>query len=375
MKILIISQHIFPIQTPRANRATELVKELARQGHDVTVYAVLGKYDYSQFEQKYKVQVKKIPIRFQCHPYTSDGTDTRVFIDKVLGKLFGKLLEFPNIEFKYRIVKIIKQEKKFDLLISIADPHHIHWGCSKAKEKLPLNFPTVWIADCGDPFMANVDNKFHLKYYAKYERQFCELCDYITVPVKEAIKAYFPEFQDKIKVIPQGFLFRYPLTETNNYIKNKVPTFAYAGIFYKDIRHPGIFLDFLCTLNFEFKFVIYTKYKELVLPYQSKLKEKLILKDPISRDKLLLELEKMDFLVNIENENSPSQIPSKLIDYAIANRPILSINNLNFKAEIVHDFLKGDYNERFIVHDLQQYQIANVVNEFLMLANNQNHHG
>ena len=54
MKILIISQHIFPIQTPRAIRTTELVKELTRQGHKVIVYAVLGKYNYSGFEKEFK---------------------------------------------------------------------------------------------------------------------------------------------------------------------------------------------------------------------------------------------------------------------------------------------------------------------------------
>ena len=47
--ILIISQHIFPKQTPRAHRTTELAIELSRQGYDVTVYAVLGKYNYYDF--------------------------------------------------------------------------------------------------------------------------------------------------------------------------------------------------------------------------------------------------------------------------------------------------------------------------------------
>ena len=55
MKILIISQHIFPMQTPRAHRTTELIKELSNRGYLITVYAVLGKYDYRSFENKYNV--------------------------------------------------------------------------------------------------------------------------------------------------------------------------------------------------------------------------------------------------------------------------------------------------------------------------------
>ena len=52
MKIVIISQHIFPMQTPRAHRTTELMIELAKRGYDVIVYAVLGKYDYTSFHRK-----------------------------------------------------------------------------------------------------------------------------------------------------------------------------------------------------------------------------------------------------------------------------------------------------------------------------------
>ncbi|MBQ1654853.1 MAG: hypothetical protein II060_13815, partial [Bacteroidales bacterium] len=73
MKILVITQHIFPIQTPRSIRSTELIKELARRGHDVTVYAVLGKYDYSSFEKETGIKVKGIPIHWEVLPTSSDG--------------------------------------------------------------------------------------------------------------------------------------------------------------------------------------------------------------------------------------------------------------------------------------------------------------
>ena len=31
----------------------------------------------------------------------------------------------------------------------------IHWGCARAKDKYPEQFPKKWIADCGDPYYAN----------------------------------------------------------------------------------------------------------------------------------------------------------------------------------------------------------------------------
>jgi len=44
MKIVLIAGTIFPQQSPRAFRATELAVGLAKQGHEVTIYAILGEY-------------------------------------------------------------------------------------------------------------------------------------------------------------------------------------------------------------------------------------------------------------------------------------------------------------------------------------------
>ena len=84
--ILIISQHVFPKQTPRAHRTTELAIELSRQGYDVTVYAVLGNYDYKGFQKKHSLKVKNIKLFWQFEPYNSDIKVKRYFIDKVLSK-------------------------------------------------------------------------------------------------------------------------------------------------------------------------------------------------------------------------------------------------------------------------------------------------
>ena len=90
MKILVVTQHIFPIQSPRSIRSTELIKELARRGHSVTVYAVLGKYDYADFLRETGIKVKPIPIHWELHPYSSDGDSKRTLIDKILGRLLRK---------------------------------------------------------------------------------------------------------------------------------------------------------------------------------------------------------------------------------------------------------------------------------------------
>ncbi len=365
MKIVIISQHLFPMQTPRAHRTTELAKELSRLGNDVVIYAVLGKYDYTEFERENKLRVKPIPVKFQYHPYSSDADGKRVFIDKVLGKLFGKIFEFPYIEFLFNIPKILKKENDIDLLISIADPHHIHWGCVRAKRRLKDNFARVWIADCGDPFMSNGLSTDHLSYFSTFEKRFCKACDYITVPIEAAKAAYYPEYRAKINVVPQGFEF--DLHGKASEPNNSVPTFAYAGTFYRDIRNPKLILDHLSSLKEKFKFIIYTNDREMVLPYLSILGEKIELKKPIPRKQLLKELEKMDFLLNIENNDIMFQVPSKLIDYAITQRPILSLNPRKLETNKISEFLAKNYSNSTKVENLNQYHITHVAQSFLKL--------
>ena len=84
---------------------------------------------------------------------------------------------------------------------------------------------------------------------------------------------------------------------------------------------------------------------------------------------MIKEIKYMDFLVNLENINLPGQLPSKLIDYAISNRPILSINPLNFKPENFVEFLNGNYQNRLIINNLENYRIEEVTSKFIDLIN------
>lgn len=366
MKIVIISQHIFPMQTPRAHRTTELMIELAKRGHDVTVYAVLGKYDYTSFQEETGIKLQPIPVKWQLVPYSSDLEVRRTLLDKVLGKLLNNRYEFPEIEFKYRMYDILKRETNIDVLISIADPHHIHWGVARAKDKLKELFPKKWIADCGDPFMMNNHTNDHLLKFEKEERLFCEKVDFITVPVEKAPESYYPEYRKKFRIIPQGFRFQMPQNQVFSPI-NSIPTFVFAGTFLKDIRNPIKIFEFLISYKGAFKFIIYTKYLELVSPYISILGDKIEIRNQVSRIELLDELKKMDFLLNLENENSPGQTPSKLIDYSIANRPILSLQPSNPNLNQLQSFLEGNYSCAYKVKNLEQFKIENVVDKFLDL--------
>ena len=355
------------MQTPRAHRTTELMKEFARQGHEVTVYAVLGKYDYSDFLKQFPlITLKNISIKWMYHKYNSDGDGKRYFIDKALGKLLGKHYLFPNFEFYYRVQEILKKENEYDAVISIADPHQIHWGVACYRKNNPNQFPKSWIADCGDPFMNNDSTNIYPQKFAKYEHLFCQQADFITVPEPDATNGYYEDYRTKIKVIPQGFDF----DENREKVEpnNSIPTFGYAGTFYEDIRNPRKFMELLCKIDKPFKFIVYSNHTALIDSYKEKLKGKLEIRKGIPRDELLLELEKMDFLLNLANVNRPNQIPSKLIDYAITRRPIMNVNPSEPDFKMIKEFLTQDYSLSHEIINLKKYKITNISKEFINLV-------
>ena len=352
------------MQTPRAHRTTELMKEFARQGHEVTVYAVLGKYDYSQFLKQFpSITLNNISLKWMYHPYNSDGDGKRYFMDKALGKLLGKRYLFPNFEFYHRVQGILKKDHDYDAVISIADPHQIHWGVACYRKHKPNQFPKTWIADCGDPFMNNDTTNIYPQKFAKYEHLFCQQADFITVPEPAAANGYYEKYRSKIKIIPQGFDF--DETREKAEPNNSIPTFGYAGTFYEDIRNPKNFMGLLCTIDKPFKFIVYSNHTALIDSYKEKLGQKLELRKGIKREELLLELEKMDFLVNLANVNRPNQIPSKLIDYAFTGRPILNVNPTDLNKAQFLEFLISDYKSALVVENIERYKISNVAREFV----------
>lgn len=356
-KIIIITHLFYPANTPRANRSFELAKELAKS-NNVIVYCVTGGYDYTMIEDTYGFKVKNLGKLFFSN-YTSVYQGYDYFFTRIFRKFFGKYLQYPEIELSYQTYRVLKKETNYDSIISIGAPHTIHWGVALFKSL--TNNKKKWIADCGDPFMGNMNLKY--PFYFKYiEKWFCKKVDFITVPMEDAKTGYYNEFLNKIKVIPQGFNFE--LSKINQYSGNKIITFIYSGIFYEKIRNPKPFLEYLITLDIDFRFIVYTKSHNLIEPYQIKLGDKLIIKEYIPREELLIQLSKADFLINFENINI-QQSPSKLIDYALSGRPILSINTADvLDTTTINEFLNKNYYRRKNIDNIEQYNIKNVAIKF-----------
>ena len=357
-RILIVTRFFHPEITPRAFRAYELAKEFSLQGNDVTVLTTKRQFDYSHIEQRFGFCVQAI---VESEPKQTQGNGLKRVIRFILNWLFN----YPFILLTRSFNKSLQHETGYDLLISNAYPFSVHFGVALAKKKNNVLCKT-WVADCGNPFVGNRTERLPSPFYFHWlNRWFCKRPDYITIPRDEALKAYPLEYQNKIRVIPLGF----DLTKVNiNYEKglNTIPTFAYAGSF-PGTLDPRDFLSFLCQLEKDFKFIIYTKDYSLVEPYQKILGKKLDIRHYIPRNELLNILGKMDFLLNLE-AISDFQKASKLIDYALVQRPILSIKPFDIDKIALEEFLSGNYEKQMIIDDIEQYNIKNVANKFIKLA-------
>ncbi len=365
LNILIISRHIYPKQGPRSFRTTELALELARIGHKVTVYAMLGEYNYDEFSRINNIKIKSIGPNLSGLAH-SDGTIQNNIIDKILKKCFHKLIDFPLIKLTWRIPVLLRKETNIDLLITIAFPHSIHWGTAVAK-RINKNFPSKWISDCGDPYMGDNFNGKKFFYFKYIEKFWCNATDFITVPMKDAFSAYYPEFHFKMHVIPQGLDFtKIKISEEN--VQNKISTFAYAGSIYPKHRDPHIFFVYLISLNINFKFIVYTNNITYFTTYSNLLGDRMEIRPVIERNELIFEMSKVDFLINFKN-NSDTQSPSKLIDYTLSRRPILSISTYfsTDEREKFIEFVSGNYKWADKEINIKEYNIIDVTNNFLRL--------
>jgi hypothetical protein len=367
--ILIVTASFTPEISPRAFRATELACELARQGHSVTVITPRNKAVYSRFWEENRLNFKDMGNPRWKVPGTGGSTGRRYgvlrLIRQGIARMLEHFLEYPDIQYMFMVRKALLDEGGHDLLISVAVPYPVHWGVALARTPR-RRIADVWVADCGDPYMGNTLDRFRKPFYFAYvEKWFMRRCDFISI-TREAFRVnYYPEFHAKMVEIPQGFRFIEVKPAPEDSL-NGIPRFAFAGSFIRQKRDPGEFLAYLATLRSDFRFILFTQTRELIDPFVPLLNGKLEIRDYIPREELLPQLAGMDFLVNF-GFDPQVQSPSKLIDYALAGRPVLHIPSSGMDTKVIDAFLAGDYHDRFELNDLERYRVETVSASFLKL--------
>lgn len=276
------------------------------------------------------------------------------------------MFEYPDVELSFAYRKALIKEDGYDILISFAVPYPVHWGVAAVRDR-KHRIADIWIADCGDPYFGDRSDSFRKWFYFRWiERWMFSRVDFIAVPHELARQAYFPDLQKKIRVIPQGVNVEELKLNLLSYQPNEIVTFAYAGTFMPGTRDPRAFLAYVLSMDIDFRFHIYTRTPGLIQGLVDKSRGRLIVHDYLPRQELIGRLSTMDFLVNFGN-TSTTQVPSKLIDYAIAARPVLEVPSGSVNQLTLHQFLSGDYTGKSIV-DIQPYRIEKVAGSFIELC-------
>jgi glycosyltransferase involved in cell wall biosynthesis len=244
MKVLIISASFFPKISPRSFRTTELVKELSRKGHCVDLFVPRIREEHDAFEQKYQ-NVKIFDLGSPKWKGANFGSSRpAVLLSRFINRLANLLFDLPLSSYCKLTKRVISKLSGYDLLITIAVPHSIHWGVSKKWRKSAENAAKTWVADCGDPFMhCDTDTFKKLPYFHYFENNFLKKADYVSVPFDDLKNFFNQKYIDKFRVIPQGFDFKE--IKLAKYEKNFKPTFAFSGSVIPGIRDFFNLLDFL----------------------------------------------------------------------------------------------------------------------------------
>ena len=355
MRILIVGDHNPFVVSPRAFRIKELAYELAQRGHNVDV--VVGSenriiYGFNKsYKEDSKLKEKEAPK--ERNPLIQKVHTTAA---SVYHYFFGFRSDRKTF---FKVKKTLTNCTDYDVVIGVAAPFYTLMVVAASR----FRPDTRIIFDSGDPFYGN--NEKLAPYWKTIQRKVFLKTDYLCLPTEYAVKAYRDYIDEKkIRIIPQGFdLDQFELAE---YKKGDIPVFAYAGRFYQDLRNPVDFFKYLKELETDYRFYIYTNtddkaFKELK-PYIDALEERVVVVDFVPRDECIKRLSEVDFIINFENTTS-FQVPSKLMDYGIAGRPVLSIPAGKFNPEKLNEFLVGDYSHKVDI-DISIYDIKKVASQF-----------
>lgn len=372
MKILLVCRSFPPEINPRSFRVFELAREILAQGHHLTLVSAQSEASVRKSLDHPNLQVHTVPGFYSEASKAAPASPFKSWLRGTMRK-WARAFIPEGKDSKYALIlsQVLRDiPGNWDLGISVSVPFASHWGFVQSKINLRC---TKTVADCGDPLSAN-PMEWASPLVALIEAKVLAKYDYISIPIAEAIPSYTRLGLDpqRIAIISQGF--KIDGLEFPAYQKHPVPTFMYAGVFYEKIRNPQLFLEWLCQVQMDFKWIIHTdlghrETMELLRPYTEKLRNRLEVLPLIPRKECLAKMATMDFNLNVSNHNS-NQLPSKLIDLSMVQRPFLSLPHLEFTAKhqnLLQEFFAGNYQQSQVL-DLEQYKIENICRKFLELA-------
>ena len=316
-KILCLSFWTPPIIRPQSILIGKMIPEWIRQGEEPIIIS----YDCGDWD-------------IEAKQYTIPKNKSDIFQRFVLYRKYRRKKYFEKI---YNICKDIVEKNEINTIFSFSKPMESNIIGAMLKERLGIKF----ISHFCDPWYDNPYSSKRRKQILKEETYIIKHSDRIifTNDIQRdlVLKKYPEKYGQKAHVIPHCFDSNlYPKTSK----KNIKFTFSYIGAFYKE-RNPEFFFQALSqalktkrisapvTVKLIGAINEYAGYTNRAISETIKhyaLEEIVEIIDSVSYIESLKYMSNSDCLIAIDAnfKNSPF-LPSKLIDYAGSQNPIIAI--------------------------------------------------
>lgn len=369
MNILIITHSYAPDPRPRAFRWTAIAEAWAKKGFRVDVVTT-GRRGGETHDQMSGVHIHRVgetllgratersnggkPTGTADGPAAVSARRILRHLAKSLHDLTWKKFYWPDYACLWyrpalREAKRLCRSRDYDGVITVSHPfsgHMVGLGLKRA-------FPALrWIVDVGDPFsidstVASNNPILYRRRNQRAEQAVLANSDAISVTVEGCRKIFSDDFTinaDKILVIPPLLSLSPDIAGGSApFEKNGSIDLVYLGVLYAAIRRPDAVLALFARLHRQLKKIRlhfigdiqgcdedFDRYPELigtaVFRHQA-----------VARSRVAAVLASSDALINIGNDTS-HQLPSKLVEYVAAGRPILNIVAQENDTSV--DFLK-----------------------------------
>lgn len=440
MKILVISNSYTPRNSPRAFRWTALCEEWAKLGHEVHVVTGwepgLEQYEIANRVNVHRVggildMARKWALPGDTGPQGNDSKlnnqvrvrriNVRAWLSYSMGRMLRvvynltwKKVYWPDFAFLWiwpaaRKSRSLHKALEFNVMITVSHPfsdHIVGYILRRTYQSLG------WVADSGDPFAfseGSPSNNLVLYKRLNYwiEQKVLDATDCFTVTTDETKLLYLQHYKrisSKLHVVPPLLnpLFDQIDTDNKNVFDNDAIVMLYAGVFYRKMRSPEPLLKLISTVTCNSE-ILKSKLQLHVigspdiiirkLERYPLLQPRVFIHGVVSHRKAINHMVNADLLVNIGN-NTPYQLPSKVIEYMATGLPIVNLYSIPNDSSIsalkhypkhlnidVHNVEMNDQIVSFIEKHskvnaseklsgtVDRYRLKNISKQYLTLLN------
>lgn len=379
--LLIVSFSYAPMLNPRAFRWTALAEEFVRRGVRVRVVCS-WQPDLASLQTIDGVEIHRVGNRFieraraflaHLRGRLSRGSAEPSLQKPVapIGSMVGwiwRQVAWPDTTCVWYAAALRKAEALLqetpDATIVSVSPTFTAALVGNAITRRQNGFR--WVLDMGDPFSIADEspaNNFWL-YSWLNRRVECGLfrnADAVILTntnVQQRYMELYPECADRLHVIPpllSGAFLQPEMQPAVPLALDDPIRIVYVGSLYRQLRRPDFLLALFMGLveaggirRLELHFFGEThECNDAFVPYANQIGRTIHLHGVVPREAAFTTIREAAIVVNLGNTN-PCQLPSKLVEYAAAGKPILNI--VQNSGEASEDFLKG-YRAILNLHD------------------------